>query len=187
MEKTPGTFSVLRLQTNNFSVWFDVQQLSAGTDWDTQILQGVTGCEVLLLVASEQSRQSASVRREWTTAIGQGKKAIVVLFEYVELSAELHAAITVDFRLSFDASIISLQSVLRGKENPQDQSKVNQRRVVPRPIKIVEWALIAPVWVSIPVVGASATHVAYALDDVSFEQFLVVGQFESRENVHFTK
>lgn len=148
------------LQANNFRVWFDSQQLAAGADWEAKILHGLKECDVLLLVASKHSMESALVQGEWTAALARGKKIIVALFEYVELPPELGEAVIVDFRRSFDAAMTHLQTILPSKVVPQEKPRLNPRRIVSRPVRVVEWALITPIWVSVIIGGLEALNFA---------------------------
>ena len=111
------------LQARDFDVWFDSQRLTTGTEWAAEIMRGIASSDVLLLVGSKQSLESVAVRHEWTTAVGQGKKIVVALFEHVELPGELDAAVIVDFRRSFDSGLANLRDILSGHSALQERAR----------------------------------------------------------------
>jgi hypothetical protein len=53
-----------RLATAGVSLWLDREKIPGGTDYGTQIVRGIRGCQVLLLMCSDASMRSRNVRRE---------------------------------------------------------------------------------------------------------------------------
>jgi hypothetical protein len=58
----------LRLQTGGLAIWFDVQQLEPGSDWQRDIADGLAGSESVLLLASRAALASPYVARDWRSA-----------------------------------------------------------------------------------------------------------------------
>ena len=146
------------LAARDFAVWFDSQQLTTGEDWAAEITRGLQESQVLVLVGSEQALASAAVRQEWTSALAEGKKVVVALFEYVELPTELEASVVVDFRRSFGAAVARLESVLRGRVAPKAGNVSNRRRVLTPAVRMIAWSLAIPAWVALFVVGLIVTQ-----------------------------
>ena len=71
-----------KLQTMGIRVLFDQGEL-AGSEWAVQTVKNLKGCNCLLLLLTENSADSQSVRRELDFAISQGKKIITVRSEDV--------------------------------------------------------------------------------------------------------
>jgi hypothetical protein len=146
------------LAARDVVVWFDSQQLTTGEDWAAEIMRGLQASPVLVLVGSEQALASAAVRQEWTTALSQGKKVVVAMFEYVELPTELAASVVVDFRRSFGAALARLESVLRGKVAPEAGNVSNRRRVLAPAVRVIAWSLAVPAGVALFVIGLIVTQ-----------------------------
>ena len=76
-----------KMQTMGIRVLFDQGEL-AGSEWAAQTVKNLKGCNCLLLLLTENSADSQSIRRELDFAISQGKKIITVRSEDVTLPAE---------------------------------------------------------------------------------------------------
>jgi len=76
--------AVVQELTQSFDVWFDVQRLKPGLDWDAEIKQGNDQCAALVLVASESSLHSPNVADEWERVLFERKRPVYLLvFESV--------------------------------------------------------------------------------------------------------
>ncbi len=111
---------VLNLQNAGVDVWFDIQQLEPGIDWQQDIQRGLAECQSLTLVASKASLASPYVRQEWEAALKASKPIVIVLFESVRLPRILRdKAQVVDFRTSFQKGLAALTVYhLRGELPP---------------------------------------------------------------------
>lgn len=76
-----------KLQAMGIRVLFD-QGEWAGSEWAAQSVKNLKGCNCLLLLLTENSADSQSIRRELDFAISQGKQIITVRSEDVALPAE---------------------------------------------------------------------------------------------------
>ena len=52
---------VVQELSKQFDVWFDIQRLKPGLDWDADIKQGNDECAALVLIVSEASLHSPNV------------------------------------------------------------------------------------------------------------------------------
>ncbi len=108
-------FMVLGLQKRGLRVWFDVQQLEPGTDWQADIRNGLEQSENVLLLASRSSLESPYVEREWRHALAAGRPVIVARLDSVRLPSDLRDAPIVDCRQN---AADSIEQVAYALENP---------------------------------------------------------------------
>lgn len=137
----------LSLQTAGLDVWFDVQRLTPGSDWQAGIAEGLARCTSLLLIASRASLASPYVRLEWETALAAGKPVCIVLFEAVDLPPELSTAqAIIDMRRGYDEGIRRLLVCLNSSDCQRDRvPRPNLLRfpfVLPREIVLIAGALL---------------------------------------------
>lgn len=104
----------LHLQKEGIEVWFDLQQLGAGTDWATTLKNGYETCKRLVLVVSQSALESKYVEVEWETARKNGRELILAVVEDVVLPEKLRDCATIDFRTNFNSAIKRLASYLNG-------------------------------------------------------------------------
>lgn len=82
-------YLVQKLESKEIMVWFDVQELAIGRDWQNDLNHGLNTCDGLVLIASRASLASPYVEYEWKLAIQRGIPIYVVHFEAVVLPHEL--------------------------------------------------------------------------------------------------
>ncbi|MBP8164716.1 MAG: toll/interleukin-1 receptor domain-containing protein [Anaerolineales bacterium] len=110
-----------------YSVWLDYQELVPAKKWKDQITEGVLTADVVLLVVSDDSLNSANVRYEWETALKNGRRVILVIFEAVPIEDErLRNCEFVDFRVNHQKSMKKLMDKLEGKEQKGKQPLLPQ-------------------------------------------------------------
>jgi len=109
----------LHLQKENLNIWFDLQQLHAGTVWSDSLKDGITEAKTLVLIVSKASLASEYVEVEWKGVAAKGGKLVLVIFESVKLPAELKGLPTFDFRTGFEKNISALSSYLKGETEPK--------------------------------------------------------------------
>ncbi|MEV8438207.1 TIR domain-containing protein [Actinosynnema sp. NPDC051121] len=114
---------MLRLESSSVSVWFDAHRIRAGADWRESIDRGLAGCASLVLVASRDALASKNVDHEWRTALKNGKRIFVVLFEAVELPPELRreATAVIDLRSRFEPKVETLVELLAEPRHHRDR------------------------------------------------------------------
>jgi hypothetical protein len=105
----------IHLQKRGLNIWFDVQQLEPGTDWQQDIQAGLDQSGTVLLLASRAALDSSYVEREWQRALELGRPVIVALVERVRLPRDLHHAPVIDCRGEFEAGV---EQVHRAILNP---------------------------------------------------------------------
>lgn len=117
-----------QLQDRGFDPWLDFKDLRPGELWDEQLKQAVSGADAAVLIISRRSVSSEHVSDEWTAALDQGKRLVLLVFEAVPLPEELSAAKCewVDFRTDFYRAAHHLGALLQrpyeaATELPPDQ------------------------------------------------------------------
>lgn len=106
------------LEDNGFEAWLDYRSLVPGTPWAGQIDKGILESEVAVLVVSKASMASEYVELEWQHLLEKGKRIILVIFEAVDLPAELQEFEWVDFRGSFKKG---LEELMRQVQQPEQE------------------------------------------------------------------
>jgi hypothetical protein len=71
----------LHLQKEGIEIWFDLQQLGAGSDWATTLKNGYENCKRLVLVVSQTALDSKYVEVEWDTARQHGREVILAVLK----------------------------------------------------------------------------------------------------------
>jgi hypothetical protein len=75
---------VLALQKAGLNIWFDLQQLEPGCNWQQEIARGLETCSGVIVLASRASLASPWVAHEWEHAVAHDKPLHLVLFEAVD-------------------------------------------------------------------------------------------------------
>ena len=160
---------VLGLQKTGVEVWFDLQQLEPGCNWEEAIAEGLRGCSGIILLVSRASIHSKWVAQEWMNAIDAGKPIYLLLFEAVDFASfsvqnddgsvtEIplnllpeRAAAVIDMRRDFRRNLRRVYHAVTGQAAPEEAA---QRDPMPAPnryglpvrlplgIGFVLWALI---------------------------------------------
>src|SRR2546429_7323474 len=148
----------LALQRKGVGVWFDMQRLLAGTDWEKGIQRGLQSCSEFVLVASNAALTSENVNREWRTARAAGKRILVALVEAAELPPELQypAVSLVDCRADFERGVEMLAASLTLRTMHRD-APLSSRRV-PRDVALVAQSLL---WSGFYAVGVAVLWVVF--------------------------
>ncbi len=125
----------LTLQRSGLEVWFDLQKLVPGVNWDATLKEGYVNCERLVLIASQAAIQSSYVKAEWESTLHNGREIILVLTEAVELPEALKGYPVYDARNRFDRTMESLSAYLCG-ESPARHDPVPAIGWFPYPLKM---------------------------------------------------
>ena len=96
------------LEKYSLQTWVDYQSLIPGKPWLDQILAGINGADVFLLIVSKSSIVSKNVQLEYQHALEQKKRILLVIFEAVPLPPVLQTQEWIDFRGSFNQNINTL-------------------------------------------------------------------------------
>lgn len=129
---------VKKLEGENYNVWLDYRALIPGSPWNVQIEKGLKDADTVLLVVSKAAVASEYVALEWRHFLETSKRVILLIFEAVDLPAELEKFEWVDFRGSYQAGLKELFSQLKKpiqEEHPVPETGFKAPRVV--------WAAVA--------------------------------------------
>ena len=133
----------LHLQKEGIEIWFDLQQLGAGTDWASALKNGYGNCNRLVLVVSQSALASKYVEVEWDTAHQNGREVILAVVEDVIIPEKLRDCAVIDFRTNFNSAIKRLASYLNGKL-PRPTDRISNQSKFPYPLH-----LPLPIWFTI--------------------------------------
>ncbi|MDB4285755.1 toll/interleukin-1 receptor domain-containing protein [bacterium] len=109
----------LHLQKEKLNVWFDLQQLQAGTVWSDGLKNGISEAKTLVLIVSKASLASSYVADEWKGVATKGNQLVLVIYESVELPEELLGLPTYDFRTGFNKKLRDLTAYIKGEADPR--------------------------------------------------------------------
>lgn len=98
----------LHLQHQGHPIWFDLQQLAPGSEWQAALNTGLAECEQLVLVVSKAALASPYVQAEWQAALDAGKPVVLAIFEATPLPDALRALPAYDFRRRFKEPMLAL-------------------------------------------------------------------------------
>ncbi len=113
------------LEDRGVETWLDYHCLVPGKPWLEQIVSGIEGADVLLLVISKASMASRNVELEYAEALKRNKRVILIVFEAVPLPESLRELEWVDFRSSFTPSLKEL--MVRLEAPPAKRTPAPQR------------------------------------------------------------
>lgn len=69
------------LEAAGFSCWIDFRNIAGGAEWNSEIVQAIKSCRVVLIMCSAASMRSHNVRQEIRLAWSPGVRYIPVLLE----------------------------------------------------------------------------------------------------------
>jgi hypothetical protein len=113
------------LEERGIQTWLDYRSLVPGKPWLEQIVAGIDGADVLLLVVSHASITSPNVQLEYKRALEKNKRILLIIFEATVLPAELQDCEWIDFRGSFRKGI---RGLLWGLDQPLQFKKAIPQR-----------------------------------------------------------
>lgn len=109
-----------RLEQEGYNLWLDYRSLVPGNPWEEQIYQGILDANIILLVVSRSAIASQNVEVEWRRVLKEKDKRIILLiFEAVDLPAELEQYEWVDFRGNYKEALKELRRHLEMPEREQ--------------------------------------------------------------------
>jgi hypothetical protein len=121
----------LSLQSYGITVWFDVEQIYPGSDWEKCIDEGLAASTAFVLVVSQASLKSKNVEKEVSYAIKTGKPIYAILFENIPLPWQLQDtivkdAIIIDMRGDFEQQATLLARLLHTKQRHYVREKAGR-------------------------------------------------------------
>lgn len=123
------------LRQAGFQTWFDVDSIPEGSTWAREIEHGVEGCGALVVVMSENARESEWVERETLLAMSLRKPVFIALIEETRLPIYLINRQHTDFRTRRETAAKRLISALK---------KISLTEPLPEPRRPIEAAKLAP-------------------------------------------
>ncbi len=138
----------LHLQKAGIEIWFDLQQLGAGTDWASALNKGYGNCTRLVLVVSQSALDSKYVEVEWDTARQNGREVILAVVEDVDIPEKLHDCAVIDFRTDFNSAMKRLVSYLNGSL-PRPKERISVPGNFPYSLHLplpIRFAMISLMW-----------------------------------------
>jgi len=109
------------LESANHEVWVDTQDIRAGAQWQTSIVQAIVESDFFIIALSQNSIKSDNVRRELVIAVNNKKKIIPVCIEEVELPYEMQYQLAglqrINFYKDYHNELAELLSVLGTEES----------------------------------------------------------------------
>ena len=109
----------LHLQKEGINIWFDLQQLQAGTEWSEGLKDGVRSAEQMVLVVSQAALESPYTQDEWKEFVEKGNQIVLAIFEPVNLPDELKGFPVYDFRGEFNKKVHDLAAFLKSDAEPR--------------------------------------------------------------------
>jgi hypothetical protein len=153
---------VQALQRAGHKVWFDLQQLEPGCNWEAEIKRGLETCSAVMVLVSRGSRTSPWVAAEWEHAVASDKPIHVMLFEPVPFdqfeviidkkrttrtidmnALQENAVNIIDFRTSFDHAVERLSAELRGPQTVRDPLPAPAFGNLPTRLPLAIWGVAA--------------------------------------------
>jgi len=138
----------LHLQKEGIEIWFDLQQLGAGTNWASALKSGYENCQRLVLVVSQSALASKYVEVEWDTARQNGREVILAVIEDVDIPEKLRDCAIIDFRTNFNSAMKRLASYLSGKL-PRPTDRISAQGKFPYSLHLplpIWFAIISLMW-----------------------------------------
>lgn len=124
-----------RLQRANFHTWLDVESIPEGSTWAREIEKGVENCGAMVVVLSQNARDSEWVEREALLAMNLRKPVFIARLDDVRLPIYFINRQISDFRTRRDAAAKRLISALQ---------KISLTEPLPPPRKPSEAAKFSP-------------------------------------------
>lgn len=109
------------LQIAGVRTWIDTQNISAGSNWQQEIEQGLLQADVLLYIASSQASSSGWIELELQAFLRGSGRIIPIVIDDAGAAAmppSLQAIQWVDFRSDFQCAFDQLLNGLKGLRGP---------------------------------------------------------------------
>ena len=125
-----------RLNEAEYRCWVDVESIPDGSTWPREIQKAVENCGALIVVMSDNARQSEWVERETMLALQLRKPVFIARVDDAPLPIHLINRQFSDFRKRRDAALKKLLSALSAVSLTEPQPILTSRdkkRLSPRP------------------------------------------------------
>lgn len=126
-----------KLQAVGYRCWLDIEDIPDGSTWLREIEKGVTGCGAMIVVMSQQGRDSEWVERETLMAMALGKPLLIARIDDAPLPLHLINRQFTDFRdkpeAAFKKLLTALQKVPLTEQPPDPQE---QKKFSPEPNRL---------------------------------------------------
>jgi hypothetical protein len=101
------------LKQRGISIWIDVEGLTGGVDWPTELMKAIDECSGFLLLISPNSMESEEVEREVKAAVGRKK----IIIPIVLAEAKYRAGIAYYLETTQRVSISDTNEIIRAIES----------------------------------------------------------------------
>lgn len=85
------------LGREGLNIWIDVEDIPSGENWRNAIDEGLKTAEIMLLIVSPESMDSAEVQAEWNYFLDEKKTVIPVLLRPADIPSRLRPIQRLDF------------------------------------------------------------------------------------------
>ena len=136
------------LESCGISLWYDRKGIGAGSQWEAELLNALNKVDLLLLILTPDSLQSAWVEREWQLTLQQNKPILPILYKPIAqaLPPELAPIQYLDFNKfpTFEVFVNAVLDELRAFGFRPSRDYVDPTPPPPLQPKIdwVKWAVI---------------------------------------------
>lgn len=100
------------LSNSGVPVWIDSENINVGDPWDSTIENAIKDCNQLLLILSENSKNSENVLDEFNLATEFKKKIVIIVVDDVEIPMRMRRIQHIDFRNGYETALEELIQLL---------------------------------------------------------------------------
>ena len=114
----------MKLDHAGIDVWLDHGKLRGGDEWRDSIDSGISQSQIMLVIVTPKSCESAYVTYEWGFALGKGRKVIPILLEDSEIHPRLEVLQYRDFRDPISGPWTKLLEEIREHASKPEENQV---------------------------------------------------------------
>jgi predicted ATPase len=92
-DRGPALGLAAALEAEGLQVWIDRHSIAGGAGWNTEIVRGIKGCAVFVVLGSARAFDSPNVQRELNLAVEENRPVLPLLLEPVQAPDEVRYAL----------------------------------------------------------------------------------------------
>jgi len=92
-DRGPALGLAAALEAQGLQVWIDRRSIAGGAGWNTEIVRGIKGCAVFVVLGSARAFDSPNVQRELNLAVEENRPVLPLLLEPVKAPDEVRYAL----------------------------------------------------------------------------------------------
>lgn len=77
------------LKKSGYYPWKNTESIPKGEDWHAEMINGLAGTDILILILSPEALESKYVKEEWSSFLNENKKVLPVLLKDCKLPKKL--------------------------------------------------------------------------------------------------